>query len=153
MQNILNFISQYAAIVALIGTYLIIMSHVRIHYYDKIRSKGRITEGVVTELIPKDYHSTQASVAMAPVVEFIPDVGVSRFRYVSSTYQYPSPYQVGQKVKIYYKGFSGSKNSIREVALEDDKPGNLPASLLRWGIVLCVISYPLIIWRLTNFLQ
>lgn len=146
IESFLDKYANYLAFMAIVGVYLIILSHDRRHYFDKIRSKGKTATGIVTELIshPDAEYDKTKEWGFAPVVTFDHDWG--NHRYVSGTYQHPSPYHVGQEVKVWYYFYK----SRREVALADDVPGDTPAKLLKWGIIFCAMGGPILLWRISK---
>lgn len=137
--NPYNYLSPYIlSVMALIGTYCLILAYEKQHEIEKVLTKGIKTLGTVTEM----RQDLLGNGGEAPVVDFTTQNG--SYKHVSTTYTYPSPYKMGQKVEIWYYHYK----SIRLAALADDKPGNLPKTLLRWGIVFCVLTYPEIIRRM-----
>lgn len=146
-QNLWQTIQSLSGITALVGTYLIILSYERQHIFDKVRQKGIRTEGVVTRLNenPSNKEGWTAGGGKAPVVEFHTVNG--HYVYASTTYQQPTPYEVGQKVDIWYIFYK----SRRDMALADDVPGDTPKKLYWWGVILCGISYPMVFLKLQNF--
>ena len=144
MSSVLNFISSFGPILSLIGTYLLILSYDKSHEIEHTIKKGKVAEGTVTELRENPDHSDLMSKlkAKAPVVDFYTTNGW--YRHYSTTYKDPSPYEIGQKVKIYHYLYK----SRHEMALEDDEPGTLPKTLLKWGIIFCSIGYPILLSKL-----
>lgn len=139
MTNPYNYLSPYILSgMAFIGTYCLILAYEKQYEIEKILTKGIQTLGTVTEL----RQDPSGNVGNAPVVDFTAQNG--SYKHVSTTYTYPSPYKIGQQVEIWYYHYK----SINLAALADDKPGSLPKTLLRWGIVLCLLSYPEIIRRM-----
>ena len=140
MTTILNFVMSLGPILSLIGTYLLILSHSKSNEIIHTISKGKVAEGTVIELRDDPNHINEVSknIGQAPVVDFHTVNGWHRHH--STTYRYPSRYEVGQKVKIYHYLYK----SRHEMALEDDEPGTLPKTLLKWGIIFCVIGYPIL---------
>lgn len=148
MNTIIQFLTPVAGLIALIGTYMIILSYEKTHIYDRVRSKGRTVEGIVTEIYQDPgplFGKADDERGFAPIVVF--DSHIGNHRYVSTTYQHPSPYKVGDKVKVWYYFYK----SRREIALADDAPGDLPSKLLDWGIVFCLLGYPYVLLRLAHF--
>ena len=139
IEQIIQFISPASGILAFIGTYLIIISNAKKNEIYHTIPKGNCTEGSVVEMKSKEEKGLQKQ---APVVAFNTANGF--FHQKSNTYQNPSPYKVGQKVKIYYYIYK----SRYEFALEDDTSGTLPGTLLKWGIIFCVLGYPIILMKL-----
>ncbi len=133
--DILAKISQIVPFFALIGTYLLIMAYSRQHLPERVKKRGIETEGTITE-IRKD------GLKEILVVDFSYPWG--SFKHISTEYVYPCPYKVGQKVKIWYY----FNKSNREVIVEDEGVGNLPSKLYRWGIIICIISYPFVLNKL-----
>lgn len=145
MNHLLSFIpSQIFPIMALIGTYCFILAYEKQHVIERVLKNGIETEGTVIEI--RHDPSNPSGQEVAPVVDFNTPNG--SHRHYSTTYTATNTYHVGQKVRIWYKFYK----SKRDVALPDEKPGNLPKTLFRWGIVLCLLSYPEIIRRLSTML-
>lgn len=140
----INFLSSLSGIIALVGTYCLILSHSKKNEIAHTLSKGRVAEGTVIKMREDPDHTPTDMdyLGVAPVVEFRTINGL--YQHFSTTYRKNSPYEVGQIVKIYYYNYK----SRNEMALEDDEPGTLPQTLLKWGIILCSISYPFIIYKL-----
>jgi len=128
-------------VLSLAGTYCLIISYAKSKEIDHIIKKGKTTEGTVIEMCddPDDKPADMYYKGKAPVVEFKTPNGL--FHHFSNTYKKNSHYEVGQKVTIFYYFYK----SRREMALSDDKPGTLPNTLLKWGIILCVIGYPIVL--------
>lgn len=139
-----NTISPYLSILAVIGTFCLILAYNRASLPQRVKSRGRTAEGTVIEIRrnPGALFSAQEGEGYAPVVDFEHPNG--SHRYFSTYYQSPSPYQVGQKVQVRYYFYK----SIREVILEGEE--NQPQSpvLLIWGICLCLIGYPFIVIKI-----
>jgi len=144
MANFENIISSSAGIISLVGVYLIILSHQKKYEIEHTLRKGKVAEGTVTELSRNqgDVFASGDPEGEAPVVEFQTDNGL--YIHHSSTYRLPSPYHVGQKVKIYYYIYK----SRREFALEDDMPGTFPDKMKKWGIMLCLLGIPILLLKL-----
>lgn len=141
--KVIQFISPALGIIAFIGTYLIIISNAKKNEIRHTITKGNHTEGTVIEMNTKNENGIQKH---APVVEFHTANGY--FHHKSNTYQNPSPYSIGKKVKIYYYIYK----SRYEFALEDDTPGTLPGVLLKWGIIFCIVGYPAVFMRLLKLI-
>lgn len=144
MESIQNYIHSIAPIFAVIGTYLLILSYQKKNEIQHTLKHGQNTEGVVIDLVAYEGADGRNDFGFAPVVEFTTVNGT--YKHYSNTYQNPSPYSIGQKVKIYYYIYK----SRHEFALEDDKPGTLPDTLFLWGLVFCVVGYPFIFLKLLN---
>ncbi|MBL0024375.1 MAG: DUF3592 domain-containing protein [Saprospiraceae bacterium] len=129
VQNIL----QFGPLASFFGAFLLILSYQKKHEIEHTIKKGKVTEGTVIEI--REHQSR----GFAPVVEFKTQNGL--YKHYSSSFRFSCRYFVGQKVKIYYYIY----RSRREFALEDDTPGTLPESLLKWGVVLCLIGMPMLI--------
>jgi hypothetical protein len=144
MTTILNFLTSLGSILSLIGTFLLILSYTKSHEIEHTIRNGREVEGTVIELREDpDQSDLRSEVkAKAPRVEFRTINGL--YRHSSTTYRYPSPYEVGQKVKIYHY----STISRNEMALADDEPGTLPKTLLKWGLIFCAIGYPILLSKM-----
>ena len=127
---------------ALIGTYCLILAYEKQHEIEKVLTKGIKTLGIVTEI----RQDPSGIAGDAPVVDFTTQNGA--YKHFSRTYAMPSAYKVGQQVEIWYYHYK----SIRLAALADDKPGSLPKTLFQWGIILCLLSYPVIIRRLITLI-
>ncbi|HMP28432.1 MAG TPA: DUF3592 domain-containing protein [Saprospiraceae bacterium] len=144
MTKLINFLSTLGPILSLIGTYLLILSYSKSNEIKHTLSRGKEAEGTVIELRDDPDPKNQISnpKAKAPVVEFHTINGWHR--HYSTTYKYPSPYQIGQKVKIYHYLY----RSRHEMALTDDEPGTFPKTLLVWGIIFCLLGYPILISKM-----
>jgi hypothetical protein len=144
MTSIVNLLFAAGPLLSLIGTYLIILSHSKNNEIAHTLSKGRVAEGTVIALTenPDDLDLMTKLRAKAPLVEFHTSIGWHRYQ--SSTYRDPSPYQVGQKVEIFYYFYK----SRREMALADDEPGTLPKTLMKWGIIFCAVGYPVLLSKM-----
>ncbi|AEE48814.1 DUF3592 domain-containing protein [Haliscomenobacter hydrossis] len=142
--EILNSISPYFSFLAFIGTYLLILANDRSHLVGRVKKRGIQTEGTVVELHqnPGPLFSKTSGEGVAPVVDFTTNGGTHR--HYSTHYETPSPYQVGQKVQVWYYFYK----SKREVTLADEDGGTLPQTFYRWGIVFCALGYPFLLWRL-----
>jgi hypothetical protein len=127
---------------AMIGTYCLILAYQKQHEIEKILTKGIKTLGTVTEM----YQDPSGNAGEAPVVDYANQNG--SYRHVSGTYAMPAAYKIGQQVDIWYYHYK----SIRLAALADDKPGNLPKTLFRWGIILCLLTYPELIRRMITLI-
>ena len=137
--NPYNYLSPYVLSgAALIGTYCLILAYEKQHEIEKVLTKGIKTLGTVTEM----RQDPSGNAGDAPVVDFATQNG--SYKHFSTTYTMPTPYKVGQQVDIWYYHYK----SIRLAALADDKTGSLPKTLFRWGIVLCILTYPEIIRRM-----
>jgi hypothetical protein len=140
----LNTITQYLPLLALVGTYLLILSYDRAQLPERVKKRGIKTEGTVIEIRhnPGPLFSKTAGQGEAPVVEFKTSSG--SYRHHSTNYVTPCPYQVGQKVSVWYYFYK----SKQEVILENEDAGSLPRTFLIWGIAFCAIGYPFIIRNL-----
>ncbi|MBL7815612.1 MAG: DUF3592 domain-containing protein [Saprospiraceae bacterium] len=123
---------------ALIGTYCLILANEKQHEIERVLLNGIRTSGTVIEI----RQNPSGGLGEAPVVDFKTQTG--SHRHFSTTYTSPCAYRVGQQVQIWYK----FNKSNRTAALLDDKPGRLPTILFRWGVVLCLLTYPELIKRL-----
>ncbi|NOT35793.1 MAG: hypothetical protein HOP11_00275 [Saprospiraceae bacterium] len=144
MNSILSILGTLGPILSLIGTYCLILSYTKKYEIEHTIKKGKVAEGKVIEMREDPDHSPSdiSYRGVAPVVEFRTDNGL--FQHISTTYRKSSTYEVGKMVTIYYYHYK----SRREMALVDDEPGTLPGTLLKWGIILCVIGYPILISKL-----
>ena len=124
----------------LAGTYCLILSYQKQHEIERTLAKGIRTTGIVTEI--RDDPSGKNG--KAPIVEFNHPNGT--YRHVSFTYRSPCIYSVDQKVDIWYR----FERTYKYTALADDQPGKLPKIIWKWGIVLCLLTYPEIIRRLAG---
>lgn len=142
--NPLPYIIQWMPLLAFIGTYLLIIAYDKSKMVERVKSKGIKTVGTVVEIRqnPGELFGSKEGEGQAPVVDFVTNNG--SHRHYSTHYQSPCPYQVGQKVEVWYYFYK----SIREVLLADEGAGTLPKTLFRWGIALCLISYPFLIKKL-----
>lgn len=146
----LNNLSSYCGVLALIGTYCLIVYHDTANMPERVRKIGRVAEGTVVEL-RRDPGAADGGVqgqGLAPVVDFEYAGGSHRYRHMSVNYQQPCPFQVGQKVVVRFHFYK----SIREVLLDGEAPPVAPRSLLNWGLVMCVLAYPLLAVRLLNLM-
>lgn len=132
----------------LIGAFLLIFAHQKNNEIAHTISKGQVADGLVIELRDESGNNIESynNHPVAPVVRFQTINGI--YIHYSSTYQNPSPYKIGQTVKIYYYIYK----SISHFALEDDQVGLLPGKLFRWGIVCCSIGFPFIVMKLAKLL-
>lgn len=142
--NPLPYLIQMMPLLALVGTYLLIISYDKSMIVERVTSKGIKTAGTVVEIrqAPGPLFGSGESKGVAPVVDFVFPNG--SHRYYSTHYQTPTPYYVGQKVEVRYYFYK----SIREVLLTNEDAGTLPKTLFRWGIALCLIGYPFIIRKM-----
>ncbi|MCP1382788.1 DUF3592 domain-containing protein [Runella salmonicolor] len=142
--NPLPYIIHMMPLLAFIGTYLLIIAYDKSKIVERVKSKGIKTVGTVVEIRqnPGELFGSKEGEGQAPVVDFVTNNG--SHRHYSTHYQTPCPYQVGQKVEVWYYFYK----SIREVLLADEGAGTLPKTLFRWGIALCLISYPFLIKKL-----
>jgi len=146
--EIINSISPYVSILALIGTYCLIVAYDRSKMPERLRKRGQVAEATVTEILrnPGPLFSSQEGEGYAPVVEF--EAHGSIQRHTSTNYQQPSPHQVGQKVVVRYYFYK----SIREVLIDGDEASTASPKLLVWGICLCLVGYPFIIIKLMDLI-
>lgn len=146
IQTLYQYLLSMSGIIALVGTYMIIIGYTRNGFFENVRLKGIKTEGIVIALNqnPGSFYGGEEGDGFAPVVEFTTINGTHR--HVSTIYKNPTPYIVGQKVNIWYYSYK----SRREMALEDDAPGDMPQNLFKWGILLCGIGYPLIYLKINQ---
>ncbi len=141
--NPYNFIPpQVLGIATLVGTYCLILAYQKQHEIQNVLSKGIRTTGTVAEIL----QDPSGNGGGAPVIEF--DYPNGSYRHYSNTYVSPCAYSVGQKVEIWYLFYKSSQKA----ALPDEEPGTLPKTLLKWGIVLCLLTYPGVLLRLTNLI-
>lgn len=132
----------------LIGAVLLIFAHQKSNEIEHTLSKGQVADGLVIELRDESGNKIESDTnhPVAPVVRFQTINGI--YIHYSSTFQNPSPYKIGQSVKIYYYIYK----SNRQFALEDDQTGLLPGKLFRWGIVCCAIGFPFIVRKLSKLM-
>lgn len=142
--NPFHYLQQIMPLVALVGTYLLIIAYDKSKIVERVTSKGIKTEGTVIEIRknPGDLFSSKEGEGEAPVVDFTTANG--SHRHYSTHYQIHTTYHVGQKVEVRYYFYK----SIREVLLAHEDAGTLPKTLFRWGIALCLISYPFLFRKL-----
>jgi hypothetical protein len=114
------------------------LSYEKHHEIEKVLTRGIKILGTVTEI----RQAPSGKEGEAPVVKYTTQNGI--YAYFSTTYTVPTPYKMGQQVEIWYYHYK----SIKLAALADDKTGDLPKILLRWGIMLCLLTYPAIIQRI-----
>lgn len=143
IQNILSYLGSGFS---LIGIYMIIISYQKSNEKKHTLAKGKVAEGTVIELRenPGDLSGNDKGNGFAPVVEFRTDHGL--YKHYSTTYRFPSPYSLGQKVKIYYYIYK----SRYEFALQDDEPGSLPGTMMKWGIAFCILGLPLLFLKMSK---
>lgn len=139
MKEIINHLLPYSGLIALIGTYCLILANDKNRLPDRVRKNGKTAQGIVIET-----YKSQSDDGFAPIVEF--DYPNCNFRYASTTFQNPTPYKVGDIVTVWYDFYK----SRREVALADDRPGKIVNTLFKWGLILCIISYPVVIYRMAG---
>jgi hypothetical protein len=146
MNTILNFIGSLGPLLSLIGTYCFILFYTKSHEIEHTINKGKVAEGKVIEMRDDPDHtpSDMAYKGKAPVVEFKTQNGL--YHHYSTTYKKNSQYEVGQSVMIHYYKYK----SRMEMALPDDETGTLPKTLLKWGIIFCVIGYPILLSKLSG---
>ncbi|MBK7233060.1 MAG: DUF3592 domain-containing protein [Saprospiraceae bacterium] len=146
MQTLENILSYLVFGLSLIGVYLLILAYQKKHEIEHTLSKGKMAEGTVVELRENPTNVDGGGKEYTPVVEFRTDHGL--YRHHSSTYKFPTPYHLGQKVKIYYYIYK----SRYEFALEDDEPGTLPDRLKWWGIIFCIFGLPLLLYKISKLI-
>lgn len=136
-----------AMICATVGFIVAFLSWQQHIYYKNVRKIGIETEGTVVEMRPDPgpLFGKAEGTGQAPTVEFTDQRG-DVHRYICVCYQDPSPYKVGQKVKVWYHLY----RSRREYALEDDQPGTGPMTMLKVGLVLLVLGAPELLKRLSG---
>jgi hypothetical protein len=142
--NPLPYLIQIMPLLAVIGTYLLIIAYDKSKIFERVKSKGIKTEGTMIEIRknPGPLFGSKEGEGEAPVVDFVTNNG--SHRHYSTHYQNPCPYQVGQKVEVSYYFYK----SIREVLLPHEDTRTLPKILFRWGIILCLIGYPFLIRKM-----
>lgn len=146
--EILNGISPYFSVLAIVGTYCIIIYYNRAQMPARVKKWGKKAEGTVVEIRrnPGPLFSSQEGEGYAPVVDF--EYPNGSHRHFSTYYQTPCPYQVGQKVELQYY-FS---KSIREVLMDGEENQPISPTLLILGIGLCLLGYPFIVIKLFDLL-
>lgn len=142
--NPMPFLSAVMPYLAIAGTFLLILAYDRSRLPERVRKRGTQAEGTVVEIRrdPGSLFSAREGEGEAPVVDFSYPNG--SYRYYSTHYVFPSPYQVGDKVRVWYY----FRKSKQEVILEDEDAGTLPGTLYRWGIVCCLLGYPFLIRKM-----
>ena len=142
--NLLPYLIQMMPLVAIIGTYLLIIANDKSKMVERVKAKGIKTEGTIVEIRqnPGALFSSKEGEGEAAVVDFVTTHG--SHRHYSTHYQTPCPYQVGQKVEVWYYFYK----SIREVVFANEDAGSLPKTLFRWGVAFCLIGYPFLIRKL-----
>ncbi|MEZ4942124.1 MAG: hypothetical protein R3D58_14690 [Saprospiraceae bacterium] len=142
--KLLATLMQVMPVFAIIGTFLLILAYDRKNLVERVKSKGIEAEGTVVEMRqnPGSLFSAVEGEGEAPVVDFTTDWGTHR--HYSTHYMTASPYNVGQKVKLWYYFYK----SRRDVALETDPIGILPPGLFRWGVLFCLLGYPFLLKKL-----
>lgn len=133
---------------ATIGLVLLFLAWQQWQYYPNILKNGKETGGTVIEMHrdPGAIWRNQEGDGEAPIVEFVDHEGRTH-RHVSGTYQWPSHYKVGQKVRVWYI----IHKSRREFALADDSRGSTPANLLKIGLLALLLGAPELWKRLSGF--
>lgn len=146
--EILNSISPYLSVLAVIGTYCLIIYYDRSKMPDRVRNRGLRAEGTVVEIRqnPGPIFGSQKGEGYAPVVEFNYPNG--SHRHFSTYYQTPCPYEVGQKVQLGYYFYK----SIREVLLDGEENQPQSPTLLIWGICFCLLGYPFVVIKLLDLI-
>lgn len=124
-------------LLALIGTYCLILAYEKQHRVERVLSKGQKTIGRVVEIRPN-----QSRDGEMVVVDFQTPNG--SHRHFSTDYIPVSPYKVGQEVEIWYKFYK----SNRAAALPDELPDKRAKAMFRWGIILCISGIPFLIRKL-----
>lgn len=143
-----NSISSYCTVLALVGTYCVIVYHDIARLPERVRRIGRVAKGSVVEL-RRDPGAAGVALqgqGLAPVVEF--DHPGGRYRHLSVNFQQPCLFQVGQEVVVRFHFYK----SIREVLLDGEAAPVAPRSLLKWGMMMCALAYPLLAIRLLNLM-
>jgi len=142
--NPLSILLQAMPAVALVGTYLLILAFDKAHLVERVKARGIETEGTVVEIRrnPGGLFSSKEGEGEAPVVDFITNGGTHK--HYSKNYATPCPFKVGEKVKVWYY----FHKSRREVALAEAETDTLPHTLRKWGIILCLLSYPFLVKKL-----
>lgn len=115
----------------------------------RLLSKGFKTKGKVIELLdhPDTPVGSPGTLGQAPTVEYH-TVSGNLLKHVSTTYQSPSPYEIGQEVDIWYKNYK----SIREATLADDKPDPFLNVIFRLGLILIMIGIPFLLNRMLGLI-
>lgn len=146
--EILNSISPYFSVLAIVGTYCIIIYYNNAKMPERVKKRGQTAEGTVIEIRrnPGPLFGSQAGEGYAPVVDF--EYPNGSHRHFSNYYQTPSTYQVGQKVKVQYYFYK----SIREVLLEGEENQPMSPTLLIWGICFCLLGYPFVVIKLLDLI-
>lgn len=133
---------QLAGLFFVAGFLLLAHAHNRKNYVSRILTRGIKTEGKVVEMTrnPGSLFSKVEGEGFAPVVEYTTQSG-NVLKHHSTTYRTPATYEAGQTVPIWYINYK----SIREAALEDDEPGDLPKKLFAVGLVSFLVALPTVI--------
>lgn len=139
LQLILNIYANIAGFSLVLGFLLLAHSHNRKNYIKNLLKNGTKTEGRVIEIYrnPGSIFSKQSGEGFAPVVEYTTISG-NILKHYSTTYRANTKYQVGQIVPLWYVNYK----SIREAALEDDEPGDLPKKLFITGLIFLSVGFP-----------
>jgi hypothetical protein len=140
--------SQIAGLSLVAGGLLLAHAHNRKNAVSNILKRGIKTDGKVIEIRrnPGSLFSSKEGEGYAPVVEYTTASG-NILKHFSTTYRPICPYREGQIVPISYINYK----SIREAALSDDEPGDLPRKLFIIGIVCFLFGLPALISGLPNF--
>lgn len=146
--EILNSISPYLSVLAVVGTYCLIIYYDRSKMPERVKKRGLRAEGTVVEVRrnPGPIFGSQEGEGYAPVVEFYYPNG--SHRHFSTYYQTPCPYEVGQKVQLGYYFYK----SIREVLLDGEENQPQSPTLLIWGICFCFLGYPFVVIKLLDLI-
>jgi Protein of unknown function (DUF3592) len=147
MHTFNSVIAYLSPMLALAGTYMLILAWQKQHEIQHTIQNGQSTLGTVIELREKmEKSETGAAITkFAAVVEF--QTGNGAYLHYSNTYHYPSRYHIGQKITVFYYIYK----SRQEFALAEDTPGPLPGVLLKIGVLCCLVGYPFVFSKILTF--
>lgn len=130
----IQWLSNYGGALLVIGALMTAWSWDQKTLVSRLHKKGIHTRGKVVELRDNPNPSSNAP-GKAPTVEYTTQSG-NTIRHISTTYQSPSPYSVGQEVDIWYRNYK----SRRDAVLADDRPSPFFDRLFRLGLILALIG-------------
>jgi hypothetical protein len=143
-----DFITNYSGISFIIGFLMYAWAHDRSNLHRRLLEKGTKTTGRVVKLTeaPIPLFGGKRKEGFAPVVEYTTISG-NTLTHISTHYEYPSPYQPGQEVSLWYRNYK----SIREATLEDEKPSESLKTYKTVALILIILSLLLMWPRILRF--
>lgn len=144
----LELITNYSGIAFIVGFLTYAWAQDRNTLTRRVMEKGIKTTGKVVRLeeAPIPLFGGPRKEGFAPVVEYTTLSG-NVLTHISTNYEYPCPYKVGQEVTLWYKHYK----SIREATLEDEKPSESLKKFKMVALFLIVVSLLLLGPRLMRF--